>query len=518
MTAPGSPAILSCAGLVRSFGALRAVDGVELTLPVGARHALIGPNGAGKSTLFQLLAGGLVPTAGRVWLAGRDVTRVSDAGRARLGIGQTFQHSSLFPSMTAAQNVTLAAERVHGRPWSPWPRPRPALRERVVQLLADVELADRRGVPVAALSHGECRQLELAVALATAPCVLLLDEPAAGMSPAESERFAALVHRLPAELAILFVEHDLDLVFRLATRVTVLHLGKVLLSGAPEEVRQSPAVQEAYLGTGRREDLFLADPDEAGPFRRSARRPRGAAVTATTGALEVHGLRSGYRQGTVLHGVDLAVARGGILALLGRNGVGKTTLVMTIMGLVRPSRGQVQLDGRDLAGRRPDEIARAGIALVPQGRRIWPALTVHEHLELAGRHARRTGRARSPDELYQQLPRLAERRRQLAGQMSGGEQQMLAIARALVTGPSVVLLDEPSEGLAPRVVDQIGEMIAAIAGGGVAVLLVEQDLHLAFGVADQIAVMAKGAIVHRSDTAAFRRDPATARRLLGIEA
>ena len=241
-------------------------------------------------------------------------------------------------------------------------------------------------------------------------------------------------------------------------------------------------------------------------------------MTAPAGALTVHGLRSGYRQGTVLHGVDLAVPRGRILALLGRNGVGKTTLVMTIMGLVPPSRGEVRLDGTDLAGRRPDEIARAGIAVVPQGRRIWPTLTVHEHLELAGRHARRTGRARSPDEIYHQLPRLAERRRQLAGQMSGGEQQMLAIARALITGPSVVLLDEPSEGLAPRIVDQIGAMIAAIAQIGVAVLLVEQDLHLAFGVADQIAVMAKGAIVNRSDTAAFRRDPATARRLLGIEA
>jgi branched-chain amino acid transport system ATP-binding protein len=246
----------------------------------------------------------------------------------------------------------------------------------------------------------------------------------------------------------------------------------------------------------------------------------GAASAANpTGALlEVHGLRSGYRQGTVLHGVDLGVARGRILGLLGRNGVGKTTLVMTIMGLLRPSRGTVRLAGEDLAGRRPDEIARAGVGLVPQGRRIWPTLTVHEHLELAGRHARRTGRARRPDEMYQLLPRLAERRRQLAGQLSGGEQQMLAIARALLTDPVVVLLDEPSEGLAPLLVDQIGAMIQAMARTGVGVLLVEQDLHLAFGVADEIAVMAKGAIVHRSDTAAFRRDAATARRLLGIEA
>jgi len=235
------------------------------------------------------------------------------------------------------------------------------------------------------------------------------------------------------------------------------------------------------------------------------------------GALEVRGLRSGYLQGTVLHGVDLALRPGRILGLLGRNGVGKTTLAMTIMGLLPPTGGSVWLDGRDMTGRRPDEIARAGVGLVPQGRRIWPTLTVQEHLELAGRNARRP-RRRSADEMYRLWPRLAERRRQLAGQLSGGEQQMLAIARALVGGPDVVLLDEPSEGLAPRVVDQIGAMIKAMAADGVAVLLVEQDLHLAFGASDEIAVMAKGVIVHRSETMAFRRDPATARRLLGIEA
>jgi branched-chain amino acid transport system ATP-binding protein len=238
----------------------------------------------------------------------------------------------------------------------------------------------------------------------------------------------------------------------------------------------------------------------------------------TQALLEVAGLRSGYRQGTVLHGVDLALHRGQILGLLGRNGVGKTTLVMTLMGLLRPTGGTVRLGGDDLTGRRPDEIARAGLGLVPQGRRIWPNLSVQEHLELAGRRARRLGMPRNADQMYQLLPRLAERRRQLAGQLSGGEQQMLAIARALVANPTVVLLDEPSEGLAPRLVDQIGEMIKAMARDGVAVLLVEQDLHLAFGASAEIAVMAKGVIVHRSDTLAFRRDPATARRLLGIEA
>jgi branched-chain amino acid transport system ATP-binding protein len=263
-TPPASGPVLSCTGLARAFGALRAVDGVDLSLPAGARHALIGPNGAGKSTLFQLLAGGLRPSAGRVWLDGRDVTRMSDARRARLGIGQTFQHASLFLSMTVADNVALAARRAMGRPWSPVPRPSPALDERVEQLLASVGLEGRRTLPVGALSHGECRQLELAVALATAPRVLLLDEPAAGMSPAETLRLAELIQKLPAAITLLFVEHDLDLVFRLATRVTVLHLGKVLLSGTPEQVQESSQVQEAYLGTGRRADLFLSEaPGEA---------------------------------------------------------------------------------------------------------------------------------------------------------------------------------------------------------------------------------------------------------------
>ena len=254
-------AALSCAGLRREFGAVRAVDGVDLALPAGARHALIGPNGAGKSTLFRLLAGGLRPSAGQIWLDGTDVTRLAEARRARLGIGQTFQHSSLFLSMSAGDNVALAAQRA-ARPWWPVPRLRPALRERVDQLLGEVGLDGRAAAPAMSLSHGERRQLELAVALASRPRVLLLDEPAAGLSAAESARLAELVHRLPAEVSLLFVEHDLDLVFRLATHVTVMHLGAVLMSGSPEEVRVSAAVQAAYLGTGRRADLFVAPAGE----------------------------------------------------------------------------------------------------------------------------------------------------------------------------------------------------------------------------------------------------------------
>ena len=230
-------------------------------------------------------------------------------------------------------------------------------------------------------------------------------------------------------------------------------------------------------------------------------------------ALEIRGLVAGYDRSTVLDGVDLEVDAGAALALLGRNGAGKSTLIMTIAGLVTPSAGTIELAGQPLAGLRPDQIGRAGVALVPQGRRVWATLTVAEHLALAAGRRRGTW---TVDGVLDLLPRLAERRAQLAGKLSGGEQQMLAIARALLTNPRLVLMDEPSDGLAPAIVDQVGAVIATMRAEGVAVLLVEQDLHLAFGAADDVAVLDRGHIVHRSSTAEFRADPTTAHRLLGV--
>jgi branched-chain amino acid transport system ATP-binding protein len=250
--------VLRCRGVTRVYGALRAVDGVDLDVAPGARHALIGPNGAGKSTLLQLIAGGTPVSGGRIELDGRDITAEAEARRARRGIGQTFQHSSLFPTLTVADNVAIAVQRRRGRPWLPVPH-RPAWTARVDELLARAGLADRARQPVHALSYAQCRQLEVAVALAAEPSVLLLDEPAAGMSAAGTALLLDLLLGLPAELTLVFVEHDLDLVFTLATGVTVLHLGRVLLSGTPAEVRASDEVQRAYLGAARRGELFITE-------------------------------------------------------------------------------------------------------------------------------------------------------------------------------------------------------------------------------------------------------------------
>jgi branched-chain amino acid transport system ATP-binding protein len=231
--------------------------------------------------------------------------------------------------------------------------------------------------------------------------------------------------------------------------------------------------------------------------------------------LEVSGLVAGYQAGTVLHGVDLNVKEGAAVAILGRNGVGKTTLIHTIMGLVRPRAGSVHVDGSDVTGRRTDVVARAGVALVPQGRRVFGPLTVDEHLGLAAACCRRSG-PWSRERVLELFPRLGERLQHPARHLSGGEQQMLALGRALMANPRLVLMDEPSDGLAPAIVRQIGDVLAEIRSAGAGVLLVEQDLRLAFAVADDVRVMEKGRIVHAAPVDEFRRDRATARRLLGV--
>jgi branched-chain amino acid transport system ATP-binding protein len=233
-----------------------------------------------------------------------------------------------------------------------------------------------------------------------------------------------------------------------------------------------------------------------------------------TELLEVTALRAGYRGSIVLNDVDLTVRQGQTVALLGRNGVGKTTFLTTVMGLLKPISGSVRLQGRELAGAPANVVARAGVAIVPQGRRVFADLTVERNLRIAARRG-----ATGPwtvQRVYEELPQLAHRRRHRGDQLSGGEQQMLAIARALLLNPRLLLLDEPSDGLAPIVVDQVTRLLAELRDEGLSVLLVEQDLRAAFTLADEIAVMRKGQIVHRAPTPEFRSDPNRAQQLLGV--
>jgi len=219
--------------------------------------------------------------------------------------------------------------------------------------------------------------------------------------------------------------------------------------------------------------------------------------------LRVEGLHTYYGHGHILQGVDLDVPQGRIAAVLGRNGVGKTTTMRSIMGLVRPRVGRILLGGRDVAGWAPHRVVREGVGYVPEGRMIFPDLSVVENIQVAQRVPARHW---TIERLFELFPALAERRRSRGAQLSGGEQQMLAVARALVTDPKVVLLDEPSQGLAPLVVDELNRLIRRLRDEGVTLLLVEQNLRLAESVADTIYVMVKGQMVYHAPLERFRME------------
>lgn len=246
-----STTLLRTTDLNRSFGTITAVAEVYLKVAEGARHAVVGPRGAGKSTLVKLIAGTMKVDAGVVEFAGRDVTGMSAVRRGRLGMSQAEQYPGPLPSRTALETVTMAVQRQAKGRIALLRRQEPAVRERAERLLTDVGLIRSRDTPARALSAGERKQLEVALALARRPRLLLLDEPAAGMSPAARARFVELVEGLPAEVTVLLVDHDLDLVSALADVVTVLHLGRVLMTGPPARIRASEAVKQAYLGVER---------------------------------------------------------------------------------------------------------------------------------------------------------------------------------------------------------------------------------------------------------------------------
>jgi len=247
---PAGVAAIEAHGVEVRFGALTAVDGVDLVVAAGERRALIGPNGAGKTTLFGVLTGEVLPAAGRVAVFGEDVTQLPPHVRARRGFGRTFQRNNLFARLTVRENVRLAVQVRHGLGAQVWRSvdAYPAVAADVDAALARVGLADRGARRVSDLSYGEQRQLELALALAVGPRLLLLDEPTAGMSPVETAQMVSLLAGLPRALTLLIIEHDMDVVAALADTITVMHAGEILADGQADVVRGDPRVQAAYLG------------------------------------------------------------------------------------------------------------------------------------------------------------------------------------------------------------------------------------------------------------------------------
>jgi ABC-type branched-subunit amino acid transport system ATPase component/ABC-type branched-subunit amino acid transport system permease subunit len=500
LAAGASGQALAVRDLSVSFGGVRAVRDLNFAAQPGAITSIIGPNGAGKSTALNVICGFYRPDAGTVRLGDRIVSALRAYQIPRAGIARTYQTSQLFESMSVIDNVVIALRRGRLAPYFLTGGKRGDDAEIAESLLAFVGYKGAHHRPADALAHVDKRLVEIARALAVRPSVLALDEPAAGLNAEDTAAIGALLRKLAAVgMTVILVEHDMDLVMGVSSHVIVLDAGAKIAEGTPAQVATDPAVLEAYLGAGEQ-----AERGRKQPF-----------AIAQKPLMTVSALSAGYGAATVVRQADLEIAAGELVAVLGANGAGKTTLMRALSGLLRPIEGEVRFLGERIDHFPGDRIARAGLVLVPEGRQVFPELSVTDNLRL-GAYARRSAEEASMIEnLLTRFPALKARRRQRAGLLSGGEQQMLAIARGLMARPQVLMLDEPSLGLAPKLLENLYDLLAALRDEGTTILLVDQMAQLALSVADRAYVLQSGAFTHSGTAREVAQDPALVKAYLG---
>ena len=479
-------AVLETRGLSRRFGGVMAVNGVDLALHRGEVLGVIGPNGAGKSTLASLVSGSLRPSAGRILFDGEDISDAPPHARARMGIARTYQVPQPFAGMSVFDNVMLA--RLHGRRADAR-----GSRAEVEAILERSGLAHWAGVPAGELGLLRLKRLELARAIALRPRLLLLDEIGAGLVDSELRELIAFLRQLRTEVeSILIVEHVLEVIKECADRVLVLDWGRKLIEGPPGSVLGDSQVSAVYLGT--------AAPTATAVEGR-------VPVSEEASLLEVKALAANYGSVRALHDVTLSVGRGEVVTLLGANGAGKTTTARAISGLVRPSRGEIRFQGSAIGGRPAHEVVALGIAHCMEGRRVFGGLTVEENLLVStppGTSRRELRRRR--DLVYQVFGMLAPKRGDPGGSLSGGQQQMLAIGRALMAEPKLIIFDEISLGLSPIALDGLYDALATLNRSGVAMFVIEQNVERGLALAHRVYVLERGTVALEGRPSEIRSD------------
>ena len=497
--------VLEVTGISKHFGGIRAVSNASLQVGAGQIHALIGPNGAGKTTLFNLISG-LYPVGdGTIRLNGQPIQGVSSELICHRGLARSFQITNLFKELTIYENLRLSLQAQRQMRFNIWRDidSYPEVHAETAELIKFLGLEGIEEIQGGELSYGGQRLVDLGIALGSKPKVLLLDEPLAGLAAAERERVSSLIKNVAANIPVLIVEHDIDRVLGFSQAVTVMNQGEVLMTGTSEAVRSDRRVQQIYTGTG------IPAVEHASSERIGA---------STEPVLRFERVNTFYGKSHILHDATLDVREGEIVALLGRNGAGKSTLLKTIAGLVPLASGTMQYEGRDIAGVDAPDIARAGIGYVPQGRGLFAGMTVRENLSL-GRLARKTdgshGVVWSEEQILDYFPRLKERLDIAADYLSGGEQQMVAVARAMSGNVKLLLLDEPFEGLAPAVILELFKVFDLLRRH-TSIVIVEHNLDLVLALADRVFALERGAVFHQGPAAPLLTDLEYRKKILWL--
>ncbi len=496
--------VLQARDLNVRFGGIHAVRDVNLTVRAGEIHALIGPNGAGKTSTFNLISGMFMPTSGKVLLHGREIQHERAAAICQMGLARSFQITSLFKGLTIYENLRLSLQARHPGRFNLWRDidDYPGIHAETAELMKFLGLEGMEEVGGDQLSYGGQRLVDLGIALGSKPQVLLLDEPLAGLAAAERERVSRLIRTIADNIPVLIVEHDIDRVLSFSHQVTVMNQGEVLVTGDPEAIRHDRRVQEIYTGTG-------TPPVQGRSATPTADRPL---------LLRFDQVDAYYGKSHILDKASLEVREGEIVALLGRNGAGKSTLLKTLIGLVRPASGTIGLSGREISGLAAPDIARMGIGYVPQGRGLFAGMTVAENLAL-GRQARatdgRSGVVWDEARIFEYFPRIRERMDVAADYLSGGEQQMVAVARALSGNVRLLLLDEPFEGLAPAVVQELFTVFDRLREH-ISIIIVEHNLDLVLALADRVYALERGSVFHEGPAEPLLTDLEYRKRILWL--
>jgi branched-chain amino acid transport system ATP-binding protein len=480
--------MLEVTKLTKRFGGLVAVKELSFAIRPGEILGLIGPNGSGKSTAMQTVMGVVAPTAGSIKLNGTEIGGMPAHKVARLGVGLIFQHSRPLARQTVLENIKVAL-----------------IPDKLSMIFHSAEIdeqaraiAERVGLGAVldrkppTLAFADLRRLEMAKAIARHPKLVLVDEPFAGLTASETAAFSDLIREMRAEgRAVLLVDHNVKSVAALVDRAVAMYLGEWIAEGTAAEVMRNETVRRVYLGG-------------------ALVRHEGGSAVATGGApmLEVENVEVRYGKALALQGVSLNVREGEFVSLVGLNGAGKTTLFNAISGLVRHT-GTVKWEGAPLQTKTAAAVARAGIVQCPETRELFGDMTVRENLDLGGHLLEDKERGERLEWLFELFPILRDRASQVSRTLSGGEQQMLAIARALMMKPKLLILDEPTLGLAPVILETLSKALHKLRDTtNLTVLLGEQNVTFALPHADRLYVLDHGKIVWEGPPDRFEHEAA----------